>query len=118
MMCNINQRTKGLKLVPVQKQTSPDSPKESNLLMCNLSKVEVERALVDAEQESEVAALQQEKEALESLHSKIAELETKSKQEKEKVFNNLCLIIKLLCYVREIHFLKMNYGQHRDPDPT
>ncbi|CAK6951884.1 pleckstrin homology-like domain family B member 1 isoform X2 [Scomber scombrus] len=46
--------------------------------------VEVERALVDAEQESEVAALQQEKEALEALHSKIADLETKSKQEKEK----------------------------------
>ncbi|XP_053198271.1 pleckstrin homology-like domain family B member 1 isoform X2 [Scomber japonicus] len=46
--------------------------------------VEVERALVDAEQESEVAALQQEKDALEALHSKIADLETKSKQEKEK----------------------------------
>ncbi|XP_042254711.1 pleckstrin homology-like domain family B member 2 isoform X1 [Thunnus maccoyii] len=46
--------------------------------------VEVERALVDAEQESEVAALQQEKDALEALHNKIAELETKSQQEKEK----------------------------------
>lgn len=48
-------------------------------------KVEVERALVDAEQESEVAALQQEKDALEALHNKMAELETKSEQEKEKV---------------------------------
>lgn len=67
--------------------------------MCNLSKVEVERALVDAEQESEVAALQQEKDALEALHSKIADLETKSKQEKEKVFNHLCLMLKLLCNV-------------------
>ncbi|XP_054478836.1 pleckstrin homology-like domain family B member 2 isoform X3 [Anoplopoma fimbria] len=46
--------------------------------------VELERALVEAEQESEVAALQQEKEALESLHNKIADLETKSQQEKEK----------------------------------
>ncbi|KAG7216800.1 hypothetical protein INR49_021198 [Caranx melampygus] len=46
--------------------------------------VEVEQALVEAEQESEVAALQQEKEALESLHNKMAELETKSQQEKEK----------------------------------
>ncbi|XP_029003323.1 pleckstrin homology-like domain family B member 2 isoform X2 [Betta splendens] len=46
--------------------------------------VEVERALVEAEQESEVAALQQEKDALEALHSKIADLETKSQQEKEK----------------------------------
>ncbi|KAM9827894.1 pleckstrin homology-like domain family B member 2 [Neosynchiropus ocellatus] len=46
--------------------------------------VEVERALVEAEQDSEVAALQQEKEALEALHSKIADLENKSKQEKEK----------------------------------
>uniref|UniRef100_A0A3Q3QBA0 FHA domain-containing protein n=1 Tax=Monopterus albus TaxID=43700 RepID=A0A3Q3QBA0_MONAL len=46
--------------------------------------VEVERALVEAEQESEVSALQQEKDALEELHNKMADLETKSKQEKEK----------------------------------
>lgn len=46
--------------------------------------VEVERALVEAEQESEGAALQQEKDTLESLHSKMAELESKSKQEKDK----------------------------------
>ncbi|XP_022622028.1 pleckstrin homology-like domain family B member 1 isoform X2 [Seriola dumerili] len=46
--------------------------------------VEVEQALVEAEQESEVAALHQEKEALESLHNKMADLETKSQQEKEK----------------------------------
>uniref|UniRef100_A0A3B4ZVP1 Pleckstrin homology-like domain family B member 2 n=2 Tax=Stegastes partitus TaxID=144197 RepID=A0A3B4ZVP1_9TELE len=46
--------------------------------------VEVERALVEAEQESEVAALQQEKDALEALHNKMADLETKSQQEKEK----------------------------------
>ncbi|XP_049912379.1 pleckstrin homology-like domain family B member 2 isoform X2 [Epinephelus moara] len=46
--------------------------------------VELERALVEAEQESEVAALQQEKEALEALHNKMADLETKSQQEKEK----------------------------------
>ncbi len=52
-----------------------------------LSQVEVEQALVDAEMESEVAALQQEKDALEALHSKMADLETKSQQEKEKVFN-------------------------------
>ena len=43
-----------------------------------LSKVEVERALVEAEQESEVAAVQQEKEALEALHNKMAHMETKS----------------------------------------
>ncbi|XP_070841792.1 pleckstrin homology-like domain family B member 2 isoform X2 [Chaetodon trifascialis] len=46
--------------------------------------VEVERALVEAEMESEVAALQQEKDALEALHNKMADLETKSQQEKEK----------------------------------
>ncbi|XP_059182822.1 pleckstrin homology-like domain family B member 2 isoform X2 [Centropristis striata] len=46
--------------------------------------VELERALVEAEQESEVAALQQEKDALEALHNKMADLETKSQQEKEK----------------------------------
>ncbi|XP_041823811.1 pleckstrin homology-like domain family B member 2 isoform X2 [Melanotaenia boesemani] len=46
--------------------------------------VEVERALVEAEQESEVAALQREKDALEALHSKMEDMETKSKQEKEK----------------------------------
>lgn len=46
--------------------------------------VEVERALVEAEQESELAALQQEKDALESLHNKMADLETKSQREKEK----------------------------------
>ena len=46
----------------------------------------MERALVEAEQESEVAALQREKDALEMLHNKMEDLETKSKQEKEKVF--------------------------------
>uniref|UniRef100_UPI0037E85346 pleckstrin homology-like domain family B member 1 isoform X2 n=1 Tax=Semicossyphus pulcher TaxID=241346 RepID=UPI0037E85346 len=46
--------------------------------------VEVERALVEAEMESEAAALQQEKDALEILHNKMADLETKSQQEKEK----------------------------------
>lgn len=53
----------------------------------HFSKVEVEQALVEAEQESEVAALQQEKDALEALNNKMAELETKSQKEKEKVFN-------------------------------
>lgn len=48
--------------------------------------MEVEQALVEAEQESEAAALQQEKEALEALHNKMEDLETSSKQEKEKVF--------------------------------
>nr|XP_057915889.1 pleckstrin homology-like domain family B member 1 isoform X4 [Doryrhamphus excisus] len=51
--------------------------------------VEVERALVEAEQESELAALQQEKDSLEALHSKIADMETKSQQEKEKDFEAL-----------------------------
>ncbi|KAM6971668.1 pleckstrin homology-like domain family B member 2 isoform 4-T4 [Tautogolabrus adspersus] len=46
--------------------------------------VEVERALVEAEMESEAAALQQEKDALVALHNKMADLETKSQQEKEK----------------------------------
>ncbi|XP_077951850.1 pleckstrin homology-like domain family B member 2 isoform X13 [Gasterosteus aculeatus] len=46
--------------------------------------VELERALVEAEQESEVAALQQEKDALEALHAKMSDLETKSQLEKEK----------------------------------
>lgn len=48
-------------------------------------KVEVERALVEAEQEFEVAALEREKNSLEALRNKIEELETKSQQEKEKV---------------------------------
>lgn len=51
--------------------------------------MEVERALVEAEMESEVAGLQQEKDALEALHNKMADLETQSQQEKEKVFNCL-----------------------------
>lgn len=63
--------------------------------MCS-SKVEVERALVEAEQESELAALQQEKDALESLHNKMADLETKSQREKEKVFNTFQLFSNLL----------------------
>ncbi|XP_068604016.1 pleckstrin homology-like domain family B member 2 [Brachionichthys hirsutus] len=46
--------------------------------------VEVEQALVEAEMESEVTALQQEKDALEKRHNKMADLETKSQQEKEK----------------------------------
>lgn len=50
--------------------------------------MEVEQALVEAEMESEVAGLQQEKDALEALHTKMSDLETKSQQEKEKVFAN------------------------------
>ncbi|XP_049605622.1 pleckstrin homology-like domain family B member 2 isoform X1 [Syngnathus scovelli] len=46
--------------------------------------VEVERALVEAEQESELAALQQEKETLDTLHNKIADMESKSQHEKDK----------------------------------
>ncbi|XP_056290702.1 pleckstrin homology-like domain family B member 2 isoform X2 [Pseudoliparis swirei] len=46
--------------------------------------VELERALVEAEQESEIAAFQQEKYAVEALHNKMADLETKSQQEKDK----------------------------------
>lgn len=49
------------------------------------SKVEVEQALLEAEMESEVTGLQQEKDALEALHDKMTDLETKSQQEKEKV---------------------------------
>lgn len=47
--------------------------------------VEVEQALVEAEMESEVAGLQQEKDALEALHAKMSDMETKSQQEREKV---------------------------------
>ncbi|XP_029935304.1 pleckstrin homology-like domain family B member 1 isoform X2 [Myripristis murdjan] len=50
----------------------------------SVREVEVEQALVEGEQESELAALQQEKDALEALHNKMADLETKSQQEKEK----------------------------------
>lgn len=55
--------------------------------------MEVERALVEAEMESEVAGLQEEKDALEALHKKMADLETKSQQEKEKVFKSLCFVV-------------------------
>lgn len=76
---------------------SKDKPRiTTNCLLTGvyLSKVELERALVEAEQESEVAALQQEKDALEGLHNKMADLETKSQQEKEKVYNRLPFIVK------------------------
>lgn len=62
--------------------------------MLGLSKVEVEQALVEAEMESEVAGLQQEKDALEALHNKMTDLETTSQQEKEKVHSRLYLIVK------------------------
>ncbi|KAM4606354.1 pleckstrin homology-like domain family B member 2 isoform 4-T4 [Polymixia lowei] len=55
----------------------------------SVREVEVERALVEAEQESELAALQQEKDALETLHNKMADLETNAQQEKEKHFRLL-----------------------------
>lgn len=48
--------------------------------------MEVERALVEAEQGSELAALQREKEALDTLHNKIADMEAKSQHEKDKVY--------------------------------
>lgn len=51
--------------------------------------MEVEQALVEAEMESEVAGLQQEKDALEALHNKMTDLETTSQQEKEKVRSHL-----------------------------
>lgn len=81
----------------VQKKNSQKRPRITTnglLIGVPLSKVEVERALVEAEMESEVAALQQEKDALETLHHKMADLETKSQQEKEKVFNRLHFIVK------------------------
>lgn len=59
------------------------------LVLFYLSKVEVEQALVEAEMESEVAGLQQEKDALEALHNKMTDLETTSQQEKEKVRSHL-----------------------------
>lgn len=62
--------------------------------MFYLSKVEVEQALVEAEMESEVADLQQEKDALEALHNKMTDLETMSQQEKEKVHSHLHFIVK------------------------
>lgn len=40
---------------------------------------------MEAEMESEVAGLQQEKDALEVLHAKMSDMETKSQQEREKV---------------------------------
>lgn len=49
------------------------------------SQVEVEQALVEAEMESEVAGLQQEKDSLDALHAKMSDMETKSQQEREKV---------------------------------
>ncbi|KAG7263746.1 hypothetical protein CRUP_012274 [Coryphaenoides rupestris] len=48
------------------------------------NQVEVERALVEAEQEAELAALQREKEGLDALHGKMADLEDKAQQEKAK----------------------------------
>lgn len=57
--------------------------------MFYLSKVEVEKALVEAEMESDIAGLQQEKEALEALHNKMTDLETTSQREKEKVRSHL-----------------------------
>ena len=67
--------------------------------------MEVERALVEAEQEAEAAALQQETDALEALHNKMADLERKSQQEKEKVFNRLMCRCKTMRvgYFSEIH---------------
>lgn len=47
--------------------------------------MEVEQALVEAEMDSEVAGLQQEKDAMEAVQDKMTDLETKSQQEKEKV---------------------------------
>lgn len=51
--------------------------------------MEVEQALVEAEMDSEVAGLQQEKDALEAVQDKMTDLETKSQQEKEKVNSQL-----------------------------
>ena len=47
--------------------------------------VEVERALVEAEQEAELAALQREKDGLEDLHGKMDALESRAQTEKDKV---------------------------------
>ncbi len=78
--------------------------------------MEVERALVEAEMESEVAALQQEKDALEALHNKMADLETKSQQEKEKVFNRLLFIVEQ--WEWEANFSEIGNGWHGDQAPV
>lgn len=70
-----------------------------------LSKVEVEQALVEAEMESEVAGLQQEKDALEALHTKMSDLETKSQQEKEKVFANSYFHMEPLHWVQNPYLI-------------
>lgn len=56
--------------------------------------MEVEQALVEAEMQSEVAGLQQEKDALEALHNKMTDLETTSQQEKEKVCSHPRFMVK------------------------
>ncbi|KAK0143294.1 Pleckstrin y-like domain family B member 2 [Merluccius polli] len=56
----------------------------SNQMEESTREVEVERALVEAERESELAALQREKDGLDTLHSKMADLESKAQREKDK----------------------------------
>ncbi len=58
--------------------------------------MEVERALLEGEQDSEMAQLQQEKDALEQLKEKMADIENKAQMEKSQV----CSMIKSL-YQRE-----------------
>ncbi|XP_030624874.1 pleckstrin homology-like domain family B member 2 [Chanos chanos] len=50
----------------------------------SVREMEVERALLEGEQDSEMAQLQQEKEALEQLNDKMAELEKKAQTEKSE----------------------------------
>ncbi len=58
--------------------------------------MEVERALLEGEQDSEMAQLQQEKDALEQLKEKMADIENKAQMEKSQV----CSMIKSV-YQRE-----------------
>lgn len=64
--------------------------------------------------ESEAAGLQQEKDALEALHNKMADLETKSQQEKDKVLNTLWFIVNK----REGRFSTIHDGRLRDLEPV
>ncbi|XP_030204861.1 pleckstrin homology-like domain family B member 2 isoform X4 [Gadus morhua] len=56
----------------------------SNQMEESVREVEVERALVEAEQEAELSALQREKDGLEDLHSKMDALESRAQTEKDK----------------------------------
>ncbi|XP_045566765.1 pleckstrin homology-like domain family B member 2 isoform X4 [Salmo salar] len=79
----------------------------------SLREVEVEGALVQAEQEAELAALQQERDAVETLDTKMADMEQQAQDQKTQ--DSEVLEAETKCF-KDLGFQQMERGSHHDEE--